>query len=342
MPRIAAAFGAVATVAFCIGFNINRYPVVWEMLAAADRASQSGESSQPEAASQTESLSDSITASQPEEVIESAVSESAVSESASDESSGGEESSAAELPDDAAPIPCLTTDPTEPADDGSSYDMSAYDTSANDTSASDTSANDASASDTAASDTAASDAAASDAAASDAAASDTAASDTAASDVSAPSYTDAESDPGDTGPTPTGEPSYCSPDTSAAPETSDDQAACGPAEVTPTMKYGSSAADAQSTEPAESEPPAEAGTATVFESERPLVPVVATHGAQHPVGPSDVPSSVASPRATLPPGADRTVRRLPPVDPAQAYSTDMQTSQLPGGPMPIYPSTGIN
>jgi hypothetical protein len=31
MPRIAAALGLVATVAFCIGFNVKRYPLVWEM-----------------------------------------------------------------------------------------------------------------------------------------------------------------------------------------------------------------------------------------------------------------------------------------------------------------------
>lgn len=33
MPRITAALAIVATVTFCIGFNIVRYPVVWEMLA---------------------------------------------------------------------------------------------------------------------------------------------------------------------------------------------------------------------------------------------------------------------------------------------------------------------
>ncbi len=43
MPRIGAILGALATVAFCIGFNIFRYPKVWEMVAAMpdhDRASQ--------------------------------------------------------------------------------------------------------------------------------------------------------------------------------------------------------------------------------------------------------------------------------------------------------------
>jgi hypothetical protein len=34
MPRIAAALGVLATVAYCIGFNIQRYPVVWQSLAA--------------------------------------------------------------------------------------------------------------------------------------------------------------------------------------------------------------------------------------------------------------------------------------------------------------------
>ncbi len=32
MPRIAVALGVLASVAFCIGFNTVRYPVVWEML----------------------------------------------------------------------------------------------------------------------------------------------------------------------------------------------------------------------------------------------------------------------------------------------------------------------
>jgi len=32
MPRIAVALGVLAAVAFCIGFNTVRYPVVWEML----------------------------------------------------------------------------------------------------------------------------------------------------------------------------------------------------------------------------------------------------------------------------------------------------------------------
>jgi hypothetical protein len=43
MPRIGATIGALATVVFCIGFNIFRYPKVWEMVAAMpdnDRASQ--------------------------------------------------------------------------------------------------------------------------------------------------------------------------------------------------------------------------------------------------------------------------------------------------------------
>ena len=43
MPRIGALLGALATVAFCIGFNIFRYPKVWEMAVAlpdANRVSQ--------------------------------------------------------------------------------------------------------------------------------------------------------------------------------------------------------------------------------------------------------------------------------------------------------------
>ena len=38
MPRIAAALGLVATVSLCIGFNLYRYPKVWEMVAPARTA----------------------------------------------------------------------------------------------------------------------------------------------------------------------------------------------------------------------------------------------------------------------------------------------------------------
>ena len=43
MPRIAAALVVFATSAFCIGFNIVRYPVVWERIAAGGHLPQSGE-----------------------------------------------------------------------------------------------------------------------------------------------------------------------------------------------------------------------------------------------------------------------------------------------------------
>jgi hypothetical protein len=38
MPRIAAAFGLMATVSLCIGFNLYRYPKVWDMVAPARAA----------------------------------------------------------------------------------------------------------------------------------------------------------------------------------------------------------------------------------------------------------------------------------------------------------------
>ena len=49
MPRIAAALTVLATTAFSIGFNIVRYPVVWDQLAAIERLSQSTELAEPAA-----------------------------------------------------------------------------------------------------------------------------------------------------------------------------------------------------------------------------------------------------------------------------------------------------
>ena len=43
MPRIAAALAVVATLAFCIGFNVARYPAVWEMAATSGQVSRSDE-----------------------------------------------------------------------------------------------------------------------------------------------------------------------------------------------------------------------------------------------------------------------------------------------------------
>jgi len=43
MPRIAAALAVVATVGFCIGFNVARYPVVFEMARSGDRVAPSEE-----------------------------------------------------------------------------------------------------------------------------------------------------------------------------------------------------------------------------------------------------------------------------------------------------------
>jgi len=50
MPRIAAALSVLATAAFCIGFNIVRYPIVREKLAMGEHLTQSVESTEPAAA----------------------------------------------------------------------------------------------------------------------------------------------------------------------------------------------------------------------------------------------------------------------------------------------------
>ena len=50
MPRIAAALAVFATATFCIGFNIVRYPVVWEKLALSGSFCQTDDSVEPETA----------------------------------------------------------------------------------------------------------------------------------------------------------------------------------------------------------------------------------------------------------------------------------------------------
>ncbi len=46
MPRIAASVGALVLIVFSIGFNISRYPKVWEMVGATSHLPQSAETSQ--------------------------------------------------------------------------------------------------------------------------------------------------------------------------------------------------------------------------------------------------------------------------------------------------------
>ena len=52
MPRIAAAIGIFALIVFSIGFNMVRYPRVWEMVGVSPHLAQSSESAQPAAASE--------------------------------------------------------------------------------------------------------------------------------------------------------------------------------------------------------------------------------------------------------------------------------------------------
>lgn len=46
MPRIAAAAGVVALIVFSIGFNMTRYPSVWDMVGATSHLPQPSQSSQ--------------------------------------------------------------------------------------------------------------------------------------------------------------------------------------------------------------------------------------------------------------------------------------------------------
>ena len=66
MPRIAAALVVFATSAFCIGFNIVRYPVVWERVAAGGqsaRAVEPAESTAGETSTESAAYSDPYGAS---------------------------------------------------------------------------------------------------------------------------------------------------------------------------------------------------------------------------------------------------------------------------------------
>ncbi len=71
MPRIAGALAVVATIAFCIGFNVYRYPMVWDMIngpegvthaktaktSSSEKAAASSESKRPYGADQTKDTS---------------------------------------------------------------------------------------------------------------------------------------------------------------------------------------------------------------------------------------------------------------------------------------------
>ena len=47
MPRIAAALGVFATLAFCVGFNAVQYPAVWKMVAPPSDSPQTGKPAEP-------------------------------------------------------------------------------------------------------------------------------------------------------------------------------------------------------------------------------------------------------------------------------------------------------
>jgi hypothetical protein len=72
MPRIAAAVGVFALMVFSIGFNIWRYPIVWDMITVPSDLSQPGKSSQTTAAC------DSSSALQSDVAVESSVSRESI------------------------------------------------------------------------------------------------------------------------------------------------------------------------------------------------------------------------------------------------------------------------
>lgn len=57
MPRIAAVFAVFAIAAFSIGFNIFRYPAVWEKIASGGNLSQADDADQPETSDESEDYS---------------------------------------------------------------------------------------------------------------------------------------------------------------------------------------------------------------------------------------------------------------------------------------------
>ena len=65
MPRIAASVGVFALIVFSIGFNMARYPRVWEMVGGPSQLSQPGQSLQPGATTEPVSVPQAETAEQP-------------------------------------------------------------------------------------------------------------------------------------------------------------------------------------------------------------------------------------------------------------------------------------
>ncbi|MBN2473429.1 MAG: hypothetical protein JXB62_02380 [Pirellulales bacterium] len=63
MPRIAASFGALVLIVLSIGFNMARYPKVWEMVST---PSQLPQPDQPDRATQPEALPETVSVSQTE------------------------------------------------------------------------------------------------------------------------------------------------------------------------------------------------------------------------------------------------------------------------------------
>jgi len=61
MPRIITTIAAVAIIAFAIGFNIVRYPIVWEMVGPPAHLTQESNNAETPKSSQTTQSTDSIT-----------------------------------------------------------------------------------------------------------------------------------------------------------------------------------------------------------------------------------------------------------------------------------------
>lgn len=71
MPRIAAAVGVFALIAFSIGFNLARYPVVWEMVGVVPQLSQPSQPRHPAAAAEPSAGTEPSAATPSEPAVQS-------------------------------------------------------------------------------------------------------------------------------------------------------------------------------------------------------------------------------------------------------------------------------
>lgn len=123
MPRVATAVGVVVTMTLCIWLNITRYPVVWEMVTVAPRASQSGASEEPDESSDSLSASESTTAGQSATTSASQV--ASESDSGGATTFGGQSTFVAPIPSDTSDV--IASPSTYTAADAAETSSGAYD-----------------------------------------------------------------------------------------------------------------------------------------------------------------------------------------------------------------------